>query len=124
MKPGYVPLAQGQAWFFCVYRRLAVTCELALRLLYVEGTIMERGDDMIGSTVLVSQGAMLNSAADVKPVRFDAGLTLREIEKEVILETLKRQNYNRTKAARTLGIGIRTLQRKLKMYQTEAAVVA
>ena len=85
---------------------------------------MERGDDMIGSTVLVSQGAMLNSAADVKPVRFDAGLTLREIEKEVILETLKRQNYNRTKAARTLGIGIRTLQRKLKMYQTEAAVVA
>lgn len=50
-------------------------------------------------------------------VSFSQGLTLREIEKAVILETLKRQNFNRTRAARTLGIGIRTLQRKLKQYR-------
>ncbi len=44
------------------------------------------------------------------------GATLADIEKVVILETLRQRNYNRTHAARALGIGIRTLQRKLKQY--------
>ena len=57
---------------------------------------------------------------DEQSVSFDAGLTLREIEKAVILETLKRQSFNRTRAARVLGIGIRTLQRKLKQYRLES----
>lgn len=42
---------------------------------------------------------------------------LREVEKLVILETLKREQYNRTRTAKVLGIGIRTLQRKLKLYR-------
>ncbi len=53
-------------------------------------------------------------------VAFSQGMTLREIEKQVILETLKHQNFNRTRAARVLGIGIRTLQRKLKQYRSES----
>jgi transcriptional regulator with PAS, ATPase and Fis domain len=50
-------------------------------------------------------------------VNFDSNMTLRDIEKNVILETLKRQKHNRTKTARVLEIGIRTLQRKLKQYE-------
>lgn len=46
----------------------------------------------------------------------DSGLSLAEVERIVILETLRLQNNNRTQAARVLGIGIRTLQRKLKIY--------
>ncbi len=53
------------------------------------------------------------------PVSFQMGLALREIEQYVILETLKRQKYNRTRTAKVLGIGIRTLQRKIKQYQEE-----
>ncbi len=34
----------------------------------------------------------------------------------MILETLRQKNFNRTHTARALGIGIRTLQRKLKRY--------
>ena len=49
-------------------------------------------------------------------VAVDSGMTLADIERVVIMETLKRQNFNRTRAARVLGIGIRTLQRKLKQY--------
>jgi DNA-binding NtrC family response regulator len=64
------------------------------------------------------------SQEDENSVSFDAGLTLREIEKAVILETLKRQNFNRTRAARVLGIGIRTLQRKIKQYRAEATTVS
>jgi DNA-binding NtrC family response regulator len=55
-------------------------------------------------------------------VSFEQGLTLADIEKAVILETLKRQNFNRTRAARVLGIGIRTLQRKLKQYRSELGI--
>jgi DNA-binding NtrC family response regulator len=55
-------------------------------------------------------------------VSFEQGMTLADIEKAVILETLKRQSYNRTRAARVLGIGIRTLQRKLKQYRADLGV--
>lgn len=44
------------------------------------------------------------------------GRTMEEIEKTAILSALKATNGNRTKAAKDLGIGLRTLQRKLKDY--------
>ncbi len=44
---------------------------------------------------------------------------LEEVERYLILATLRRTRYNRTKSARLLGIGIRTLQRKLKQYADE-----
>ncbi len=47
-----------------------------------------------------------------------AGQPLHEVERLVILETLKQQSFNRTKTAKVLQIGIRTLQRKLKQYGT------
>lgn len=50
-------------------------------------------------------------------VSFSHGMSLKDIEKQVILETLKRQRFNRTRTAKVLGIGIRTLQRKLKLYR-------
>ena len=53
-------------------------------------------------------------------VVFKQGLSLATVERIVILETLKTQNFNRTRAARVLGIGIRTLQRKIKEYRTPA----
>ena len=49
------------------------------------------------------------------------GRTMAEIEKEAILATLEASGRNRRKAAERLGIGLRTLQRKLKEYQGGAA---
>ena len=49
-------------------------------------------------------------------VSFTPGTKLCEIERVVILETLKQKSFNRTHTAKALGIGIRTLQRKLKRY--------
>lgn len=43
-------------------------------------------------------------------------MRLEDIEKMMIMGALKAKNYNRTHAAESLGIGIRTLQRKLKSY--------
>ncbi len=46
-----------------------------------------------------------------------AGLTVREMERQLIMETLKRTGNNRTQAARLLGISIRTLRNKLAEYR-------
>ena len=62
------------------------------------------------------ESSLLDPAFDTSSVTFPPGKKLREIEKIVILETLKQKNFNRTHTARALGIGIRTLQRKLKRY--------
>ncbi|HEX4824659.1 MAG TPA: sigma-54 dependent transcriptional regulator [Candidatus Polarisedimenticolaceae bacterium] len=46
-----------------------------------------------------------------------AVLTMDEIERRAILAALERTGGNRTQAAEMLGIGLRTLQRKLKEYK-------
>jgi DNA-binding NtrC family response regulator len=51
------------------------------------------------------------------------GTTLREMERQLIEETLRALHGNRTRAARTLGIGVRTLQRKLKEHGIDVAYV-
>jgi len=47
------------------------------------------------------------------------GRRMEEIEREVILRTLDLTAGNRTQAAEMLGIGLRTLQRKIKQYREE-----
>lgn len=48
------------------------------------------------------------------------GLTFAEIEKLAITQTLQRCAGNRTRAARMLGISVRTLQRKLRKWKVTA----
>jgi two-component system, NtrC family, response regulator AtoC len=44
------------------------------------------------------------------------GCSLAEMEKKLILETLQKEKQNRSKAAKTLGISVRTLRNKIKEY--------
>ena len=48
---------------------------------------------------------------------FSVGMAMDEIERNAILETLRSTGGNRSRAAEILGIGLRTLQRKLKDYR-------
>lgn len=47
------------------------------------------------------------------------GMTIREMEKELIIKTLEDNDGNRTRTARVLGITRRTLQHKLKEYEID-----
>jgi signal transduction histidine kinase len=53
-----------------------------------------------------------------------AGHTLAEVERSLILATLKRCRSNRTHAAGILGISIRTLRNKLNEYKAEGVAVS
>ena len=47
---------------------------------------------------------------------------MADIERQAILETLERTGGHRAKAADLLGIGLRTLQRKLKEYKDDGYI--
>ena len=44
------------------------------------------------------------------------GKKISEVEKTLILKTLENQKFNRSKAAKILGITTRTLRNKLNLY--------
>lgn len=52
-----------------------------------------------------------------------AGMSVREMETALILKTLEEVNWNRTKAAKLLSIGVRTLRNKLSEYREEGIIM-
>ena len=52
-----------------------------------------------------------------RPFAIRPGVTLKNMEKELILSTLKQTENNRTRAAEILGVTRQTLQNKLKEYR-------
>jgi DNA-binding NtrC family response regulator len=52
------------------------------------------------------------------------GATVDEIERELVLQTLARCDGNRTRAARVLGISVRTLRNKIRQYSGQGIDVA
>jgi two-component system response regulator AtoC len=54
-----------------------------------------------------------------KEAHLPIGITLKELEKKLIIETLEAQKNNRTKTAQILDISVRTLRNKLKEYMID-----
>ena len=65
---------------------------------------------------LESQIDPLDSAAPDKPIVYKPGMTMADVEKATIDAALRETRGNRRKAAEILGIGERTLYRKLKEF--------
>ncbi len=55
--------------------------------------------------------------AGARVLELPVGLSMAEVEKRFIEETLRHVGYDKPRAAETLGIGLRTLYRKLKEYE-------
>jgi len=58
----------------------------------------------------------ISTPENEQSVNVSLGATLEEMEETFVRETLAWIDGNRTKTAKMLGIGRRTLQRKLKRY--------
>ena len=84
--------------------------------------------NVLESTAITRPGERMRSSDLPAPVRGRdpealpglpprAGVSLRDMERELLRRTLARLGGNRTHAARALRIGVRTLQRKIKAYR-------
>jgi DNA-binding NtrC family response regulator len=58
-----------------------------------------------------------DSAGDGREGRFRVGMSLEDLERMAIASTLEAVGGNRRRAAQMLGIGERTLYRKIKEYE-------
>ncbi len=47
------------------------------------------------------------------------GSTIGEVERELVLHTLRRYDGNRTRAARVLGLSVRTMRNKIRQYSAD-----
>jgi DNA-binding NtrC family response regulator len=52
------------------------------------------------------------------------GMTVDEVERQLILATLDRTNGNKTRAARMLGVSLKTLHNKLRRYRQQGLLPA
>jgi len=83
--------------------------------------------NLVERMVVLSRGQVLDvkdipaqvreAATGGGEIRIDAGLTVDEMEKRMIIQALEKTGGNRTKAAEQLGISRRTLHRKLNQYE-------
>jgi DNA-binding NtrC family response regulator len=94
-----------------------------------KGNIREL-ENAIERAVLISSGSELlpehlfldladNNGPPSSTISMRAGMTVREMEKQLITKTLEEVDDNRTHAAELLGISIRTLRNKLREYQQD-----
>ncbi|HYS05997.1 MAG TPA: sigma-54 dependent transcriptional regulator [Candidatus Dormibacteraeota bacterium] len=81
----------------------------------LESTAITHPGDAIRESDLPA-GVRGDTSSETVRARPRVGTTLREMEREHIRRTLHHHDGNRTHAARSLHIGLRTLQRKIRTY--------
>ena len=67
-----------------------------------------------------------NTAQSLEPnelIRLLIGSTVEEVERALVVQTLARCDGNRTHAARVLGLSVRTLRNKIRVYTSEGIEV-
>jgi len=82
----------------------------------IEASVVLCKSDMIELSDLPPQISGSDASAKVD---LDVGITIAEGEKRLIMSTISACKGNKTKAAQILGIGRKTLHRKLQEYQLE-----
>jgi transcriptional regulator with PAS, ATPase and Fis domain len=82
--------------------------------------VLYQGGFLTSNHLFLNEGAAALPPAIVgKPT-----MSVREMERALIMETLQATNGNRTQAAKILGISLRTLRNKLREYRSSAIVKA
>ena len=84
--------------------------------------LMATEDEITEDAIILTEAAQSDVPTDGAPDSF-IGQTVADVEKNLIIGTLKHTLGNRTHAANILGISIRTLRNKLKQYMEEGTEI-
>jgi len=80
--------------------------------------VMDMGKEITPAHLLIEQHAQAQiTQQNNSMVSFPQGMTLQDVEKQLIIETLQAKHNNRTKAAQALGISVSSLRSKLQKYE-------
>ena len=80
------------------------------------GSVIEPSDLFLSDLSAVASPVQKQEKTDMADLGVSAGITMREMEKQLICRTLVSTGGNRTHAARSLGISLRTLRNKLNEF--------
>ena len=80
----------------------------------IAAAVLQESADRLTVSSLPSH---LTNSSSAKAIAQNTGKSLIQVEQEYIRQVLSENNGNRTHAAKVLGIGLRTLQRKLKQIE-------
>lgn len=80
--------------------------------------------DALSHDVLSQDAALAAHSDPSEIVPYLIGSTVEAIERELVLQTLTRCDGNRTRAARVLGVSVRTLRNKIRQYAADGLDVA
>ena len=67
----------------------------------------------------LSPHASISSSSRRRLARWLVGSPIRDVERDLVLETLASTHGNRTASARLLGVSVRTLRNKITEYSAE-----
>ncbi|XGC80436.1 sigma 54-interacting transcriptional regulator [Bdellovibrio bacteriovorus] len=84
--------------------------------------VLERAVVLAKSSMIQPSDIQFEVAVEDLELDFAPGMSLSEVEKRLILQTLELTAQNRTRAAQMLGISIRTLRNKLNEYKEEGVL--
>ncbi len=85
--------------------------------------VLERAVVLAKNSYVGEQDIRLENIIEEIDVDYGPGMSLSEVEKRLILQTLELTAQNRTRAAQMLGISIRTLRNKLNEYKETEGVI-
>ncbi|MDD3714316.1 MAG: helix-turn-helix domain-containing protein, partial [Atribacterota bacterium] len=92
------------------------------------GNITELKNTLEGMVILSESEMILpedipvhikSGVATGRSLQIEVGMSLEQAEKILIWETLKANRFNKSKSAQILGIGLRTLYRKIEQYNLD-----
>ena len=82
--------------------------------------LLSTDNQITADTIVSDEGKSQDSDVDIAGL---VGRTVADVERDLIIDTLKHTIGNRTHAARILGISIRTLRNKLNTYVDQGVAV-
>ena len=130
-----LPLAEFFAsQFFKGKLRFSPSVIACLRLYEWPGNVRELRNAMERATLMAQGGMILpehlprriqkaGTGKEPEAVKVPSGSRMEEVERAVILQTLRENNFNRTETARALGISRRALLYKLKRIREQGFAI-